>query len=167
MENINSVESSDQSEIKDKSDFKKTGKQFFKFAIIGAMNTGVDLVILNIETLTTGIKEGPGYAIQKGLSFLAAVIFSYFMNKRWTFEDNSKEEQGKKFSQFLSVSIVGMIINVTAATSAVTYAKPAINEMLNIAILTDQVWVSLGALVGTAVGLIWNFIGYKLWVFKK
>lgn len=127
------------------------------------MNTLVDLVILNLETLASGITSGSGYAVQKGISFICAVTFSYFLNKNWTFEDKSKEEQGKKFSQFLFVSIIGMIINVTAATVAVTYVKP----LIPLSFLTDQLWVSIGALCGTAMGLVWNFLGYKFWVFKK
>jgi hypothetical protein len=60
-----------------------------------------------------------------------------------------------------------MLINVTAATVVVTYLKPVINPALNLAFLTDQIWVNIGALGGTAIGLIWNFAGYKFWVFKK
>jgi len=131
------------------------------------MNTGVDLAVLNAETLITGAKEGSLYAIQKGLSFLVAVTFSYFLNKNWTFRDKSKEDEGRKFSQFLFVSIVGMLVNVTAATVVVTYLKTPVNNLLNLPMLTDQLWVNIGALSGTALGLIWNFIGYKFWVFKK
>lgn len=146
---------------------KKLVAQFGKFVLVGIMNTLVDLIILNTETILSGVKEGAGYAVQKGFSFLAAVIFSYFLNKNWTFGDRSREEQAKKFSQFLVISVIGMIINVTVATLAVTYLKPSINSALNLAFLTDQVWVSIGALCGTAVGLIWNFAGYKFIVFKK
>ena len=147
--------------------FKKLIAQFGKFILVGIMNTLVDLIILNTETIISGVKQGPGYAVQKGVSFLAAVIMSYFLNKKWTFRDTSREEGGKKFSQFLIISIIGMIINVTVATLAVTYLKPVINSTLRLAFLTDQLWVSIGALFGTAIGLIWNFIGYKFIVFKK
>lgn len=150
-----------------KENIKKTAKQFLKFGIIGVMNTGVDLAVLNAETLLTGAKEGYPYAIQKGLSFLVAVIFSYFLNKNWTFNDKSKEDEGKKFSQFLFVSIVGMLVNVTTATVVVTYLQAPVNNLLNLPMLTGQMWVNIGALCGTALGLIWNFVGYKFWVFKK
>lgn len=151
----------------EESGVKKTGRQFIKFALIGVMNTLVDLAVLNTETLLSGVKEGSGYAVQKGFSFLVAVTFSYFMNKNWTFEDKSQENQARKFSQFLFISVIGMLINVTVATVVVTYLKPAVNPVLNLAFLTDQLWVNIGALSGTAIGLIWNFLGYKLWVFRK
>lgn len=146
---------------------KKTFKQLIKFGLVGVMNTLVDLIILNIETVLTGVTEGTGYAIQKGVSFLAAVIFSYFLNKYWTFRDTSREHEAKKFSQFVFVSVIGMLINVTTATIVVTYLKIPVNDILQLKLLTDQIWVNIGALSGTAVGLIWNFVGYKIWVFKK
>ncbi len=151
----------------DTKETKKSLSQFLRFAAIGAMNTGVDLVVLNIETITTGIKDGAGYGIQKGVSFLVAVTFSYFLNKHWTFQDKSKKDEGRKFSQFLFVSVIGMLINVSVATITVTYLKEPINEFVSLKFLTDQLWVSIGGLAGTAVGLFWNFIGYKFWVFKK
>jgi putative flippase GtrA len=160
MENLSAVD------VKP-SKIKTLINQFGKFFIVGIMNTSVDLIILNIETLLTGVTEGIGYSVQKGVSFLVAVTMSYFLNKNWTFGDSSKAEQGKKFSQFIFVSIIGMIINITVATVVVTYFKPIVNSFLNLTFLTDQIWVSIGALCGTAVGLIWNFAGYKFWVFKK
>ncbi|KKQ04546.1 MAG: hypothetical protein US15_C0051G0001, partial [Candidatus Moranbacteria bacterium GW2011_GWF1_36_4] len=90
-----------------------------------------------------------------------------FLNKHWTFQDKSKKDEGRKFSQFIFVSIIGMLINVSVATITVTYLKEPINEFVNLKFLTDQLWVSIGGLAGTAVGLFWNFIGYKFWVFKK
>ncbi|MCX6763116.1 MAG: GtrA family protein, partial [Candidatus Moranbacteria bacterium] len=109
-------------------------EQFAKFALVGVMNTLVDLIILNFETYFSGVKEGSGYAVQKGVSFICAVIFNYFINKRWTFEDTS-EDKGKKFSQFIVISVIGMLINVTVATMAITYAKPIVNSTLNMPFL--------------------------------
>jgi len=140
----------------------KLYQQAGKFILVGIMNTLVDLIILNLETIASGQRSGGAYAIQKAVSFIVAVTFSYYVNKNWTFEDKSKEQQGRKFSQFIGVSLVGMLINVTVATVVVTYVRPVLG--LNI---SAQLWVSLGALCGTAVGLFWNFIGYKFWVFKK
>lgn len=142
-------------------------EQFIKFALVGVMNTLVDLLILNTETLITQVKEGSGFAIQKGVSFLAAVTFSYFINKKWTFQDKSNQGEAKKFSQFFFVSLIGMVVNVSVATLVVTYIAPLIDSALGLSFLTPQIWVNLGALSGTAIGLIWNFIGYKFWVFKK
>lgn len=151
----------------EESKIKKLIEQFSKFFLVGVMNTGVDLVILNIQMIITGITSGVGYTIEKSISFLFAVTSSYFINKYWTFQDKSKEAEGQKMSQFFAVSVVGMIINVTVATIVVNNFQEPINNILNLSFLTPKIWGSLGALCGTAIGLFWNFIGYKLWVFKK
>jgi len=139
--------------------------QFFRFGLIGGMNTGVDLVILNILIFSTGQYEGAAYSAFKAISFAAAATFSYFMNKRWAFRDDSKEKEVRKFSQFFIVSIIGAVINVTVATLVVMYLKPVIGA--DFLFLNDKLWGSVGALFGTAFGLIWNFLGYKFFVFKK
>ncbi len=140
--------------------------QFLRFGVIGAMNTGVDLVILNILMFISGYTDGTPYSIFKTISFAAAATFSYFMNKRWAFRDKSKNQEVKKFSQFFVISIIGALINVTVASLVVNFAKPALDSTLIIP-LSAQIWGSVGALCGTAVGLAWNFLGYKFIVFKK
>ena len=162
MENIQALPQQEGLENK-----KTLFQQFGKFVLVGIMNTLVDLIVLNLEMALTGIVAGGGYSIQKAISFLFAVTFSYVVNKHWTFQDKSKEGEGKKMSQFLGVSLIGMLINVTVATIVVTYLQTPINNILNLSFLTPQIWGTIGALGGTAVGLIWNFIGYKFWVFKK
>lgn len=142
-------------------------EQFGKFILVGIMNTLVDLMILNIEMAITGVVVGAGYSVEKAVSFIFAVTFSYFINKRWTFQDRSKEGEGKKMSQFFAVSFVGMLINVTIATVVVTYLQVPLNNILHLAFLTPKLWGTIGALGGTAIGLFWNFIGYKFIVFKK
>jgi len=138
-------------------------EQFLKFGLIGAMNTLVDLGILNVLMYGSGQTEGIYYSIFKAISFTGAVIFSYNLNKRWTFQDLSDEDRAKKFTQFLFISIIGAVINISTATLVVTYIKP----LANITFLTSQLWGNIGALAGTAIGLIWNFLGYKFIVFKK
>ena len=138
--------------------------QFLRFGLIGGMNTGVDLVILNLLMFSTGLYEGQPYSVFKAISFCFAATFSYFMNKNWAFRDKSKEKNISKFSQFFAVSLIGAIINVTIASLVVNYIKPMINFDN---IISDPLWGTIGALCGTAIGLIWNFMGYKLIVFKK
>lgn len=159
MENVAQA----QPQVIEESKLRKLIKQFAKFFVIGIINTVVDLTVLNIETVITGAKDGYPYSVQKGVSFLVAVTMSYFMNKHWTFQDGEKQGEGKKFSQFIFVSIIGMIINIAVSTVVVTYLQPVVK----IGFLTPQLWVNIGALSGTAIGLFWNFVGYKFWVFKK
>jgi len=137
--------------------------QFAKFVLIGFMNFFIDLAVLNLQMFASGKSAGVHYTIFKAVSFLVAVIFSYFFNKYWTFRDKKKNQQGKQFSQFLFVSFIGMIINVSTASIVVNFIAPQISFIT----LAPKLWGNLGAVGGAVTGLIWNFLGYKFWVFKK
>ena len=140
--------------------------QFSRFLVVGILNTGADLVVLNAETLLTGIKEGGGYALQKGISFCVAVTCSYFLNKHWTFGVPRTDERKGRFSRFFVVSVVGAAINIAVATVVATYVKDLAAPFIGARLAADQVWVNVGALCGTGAGLLWNFFGYKHLVFK-
>ena len=75
-----------------------------------------------------------------------------------------EKKEVQKMSQFVAVSVIGALINVGVATAVVELIKPGLISALP---LTDELWGSIGALCGTAIGLIWNFLGYKFIVFKK
>ena len=138
----------------------KTVEQFAKFVVVGVLNTGVDFLILNLEMLFTGINQGPGMFAQNAVSFSVATVNSYFLNKKWSFQDKTTKEQGHQFSQFLIVSIVGLIIN----SSTVYLITSCIDPLFGI---SPTLWANLAKAAATGISLIWNFIGYKFFVFKK
>ena len=132
--------------------------QAAKFIQVGALNTFIDLGVLNFLILISGVVGGPLFSVFKGTSFLVAVINSYFWNKHWIF--TSKDvSTGKEFSQFMFVSFMGFLINVGTASVVVNVIGPQAG-------IAPAVWANIGALAATFVALGWNFIGYKFWVFK-
>jgi putative flippase GtrA len=134
--------------------------QIFRFAVVGGINTAVDWVILFGLTKATGIYEGNGLIPLNTISFTAAVINSYLLNKKWTFKDNDTSNVGKKFSSFLLVSIVGALIN----TAVLRIVSTNIDPMFD---LSQEIWLFVAKAAATGVGLAWNFVGYKLFVFKN
>jgi len=134
--------------------------QLIKFGMIGVLNTVVDYVILLILSKITGITSGNGIIPLNIISFSIATVNSYFLNKLWTFSDKSRVEQARKFSLFLIVSIVGVIINTVIVRVITTNVPIQLN-------LTPREWLIAAKLAATGVSLIWNFVGYKLFVFKK
>ncbi len=143
-----------------------TIRQFIRFVLTGGLNTSIDLGILNILMFSTGYYEGGCYMVLKTISFTCAATFSYFMNKYWVFKAKLKKKEVKKFSQFFLVSVFGAVINVGVATLVVTFLKPAVIKNLPLEI-SGEIWGTIGAIFGSAIGLIWNFMGYKFIVFKK
>lgn len=133
--------------------------QLIKFAMVGFANTAVDFGILNLLMGMTGIYSGKNIFFLNSISFIVAVIHSFFWNKFWTFKVK-KTEATKEFLQFLIVSIVGLLINGGIVYMITTWLKPMFG-------MSDAIWANAGKIVATVVSLIWNFIGYKYIVFKK
>jgi len=146
--------------------------QIAKFAIIGVGNVLVDLGVLSLETMLLAtyfnIKSTDAligavsfYSLYKSISFIVANVNSYFWNKYWTFDQGDKKQTKSEFLQFFAVSIVGFLINVFVASVVFKLILGSLTSMN-----AGQLGL-LGAAAGSAAGLIWNFIGYKLWVFKS
>lgn len=142
--------------------------QIAKFALVGVLNSLVDWGILNLLMFLTSIAAGPLYSVFKGASFLVATANSYFWNKSWTFKkvsvagvtgDEPVKKTGPELLRFFTVSLIGFLLNVGAATLLVNVWGPQWG-------LSANLWANFGALCGTVLGMTWNFLGYKLIVFK-
>jgi len=149
--------------------------QFFRFGFVGVFNTAIDIVILNTLMSFTGITAGIFFSVFKGTSFLAATVNSYFMNKYWTFKDSNKKTVAEA-SQFLFVSVIGIIINIGVASLVVNFISPIsfilkpANYLISFSGITlnnAQIWGNIAALTASFSSMFWNFFGYKLIVFKK
>ncbi len=134
--------------------------QIAKFLLIGAMATLVDLGVLNILIMVSGVAVGFSYSVFKGISFIVATAAKYFGDKFWAFEKMEKSGMGKEFSKFFLVTLIGLAINVGAASLVVNMIGPQFG-------MNDKIWANIGGVVAAFVGFAWNFLGYKFLVFKK
>lgn len=133
--------------------------QAAKFILVGALNTFVDLGVLNFIMLITAITTGPLYSVFKGASFVVAVINSYFWNKFWTFKKKESVNSKKEFTQFFAVSLIGFGINIGIASLVVNLIGPQFG-------LSKEIWANVGAIIAIPCVMTWNFLGYKFIVFK-
>jgi len=136
-------------------------RQFARYAMVGFLNSGVDFAVFNLLMFWTKIEKGPFISSFKTMSFVVAVTNSYFWNKYWAFEAGaSTEKKSKEFAKFIIVNIVGAFLNVSITSGIIFFVEPQFG-------FNQVVWNNLAAVVATAFALIWNFIGFKLIVFKK
>ncbi len=130
--------------------------QFAKFGAVGTLNSFIDFGVLNLLIALTGISTGFGYVAFKGVSFLAATTNSFFWNKGWTFGSKETVQVGKA-AKFYLIAVVGWGLDVVAASAFVNGIHHTIS---------NNVWANLGGLVGIGASFVWNFLGYKYFVFK-
>ena len=131
--------------------------RLLRFVLIGAVNTLVDWTVLNIEILALGERGGLfSYPVYKAISFSVAVINSYVFNKRWVFKSNAEDKRA--LLSFAFVSIIGLGLNVLAASAVMSVSRCSGHFVL---------CANLGAVAGSWAAFAWNYIGYAVFVFKQ
>lgn len=131
--------------------------QLAKFSAVGAFNTFLDWGVLNALIAVTAIASGWGYWAFKSISFIVATGGSYLWNRTWTF-NVSQKISGKESGRFFVVSLIGWLINSSIASLVVNFVAIPGG-------ITPKLWANVGAAVATLASLVWNFVGYKFFVF--
>jgi len=134
--------------------------QLAKFMLVGTLNTFIDLGILNLLMLLSGITAGWYYSLFKAISFSSATTNSYFWNKFWTFKKRETKVGAGEYSQFYLITGIGFLINVGIASLVVNLIGPQFG-------FSKTIWANVGAIIAVLCAFMWNFLGYKFIVFKK
>jgi putative flippase GtrA len=135
--------------------------QISKFLLVGLLNTFVDLGVFNSLKAGFGVSEA-GFLLTgfKAVSFVAAVINSFFWNKFWVFERKGREGIGKQFGVFFIISTAGIMLNTSVfyLLTALIGAPKGISTAL---------WHNISVILAGLAVFTWNFLGYKLIVFRS
>lgn len=125
-----------------------------KFAIVGGFNTALDFGLLFLFVFL-GLDKIPANFISTGIAF----IVSFFLNKSFTFKNKSKNVY-KQFAAFLIVTIIGLWV----LQPIIIWGFSAATASLN---LNEHLSLLIAKLIATVVSLVWNYILYAKFVFKK
>ncbi len=136
--------------------------QFAKFCIIGFLNASIDFGILNLMSLYTGLTSGFIIGGVNVPGFMVAATNSYFWNKFWVF--SHKRIAGEKtdysdIATFIPVVVSGAILNSAIVILISTYISPVLN-------LSPERWLNIAKIAASAIALLWNFFGFKFFVFS-
>ena len=127
--------------------------RFFKFALVGAVATAVQYLILIVVVSLWGLPAPTAST----LGFVASAGLNYWLNYRFTFRQAVQPAaaprpamaHGPAVAKFAVLASVGLLINVALMKG-----------------LTGAGWYYVAAqLLATAVVLVWNFLGNSLWTF--
>jgi putative flippase GtrA len=119
------------------------------FIVVGGIGFIVDAGILAI--LVHGY--GWGDYTARGISFAVAVTVTWYLNRRFVFADGRTGNRKTEYTRYLGVQGTGMAINFLVYSLCI-----ATNEMMD-------TWPVLALAVGSAVALIFNYAGSRLFVF--
>jgi len=125
-----------------------------RFLIVGGANTTIDfgllflLKALGLPAISANI-----------ISTTAAFCFSFFANKKYTFKTAGTDIK-REVVLFIVVTLFGLWILQTLVIQAIMFA-------LQNTSLSQEVLLLIAKLCATAVSLVWNYVMYSRFVFRR
>lgn len=130
--------------------------QIAKFALVGFLNTAIDFGILNFLSGIFSVTRGAGIIPINAVSVSLAIINSFYWNKDWVFASPKKAN----FITFVIITVIGLSINTAIVYILTTFFRPIIVD-------SPALWANVAKALATIVSMVWNFLGYKLIVFRR
>ena len=131
-------------------------KEIINYLIFGILTTLVNLITKYI-LLFTVLNPTNGFQLQIAIiiSWIVAVIFAYFTNRKFVFESKNQNKL-KEFISFVVARIATLLLEMFIMWFFVTLLK-----------LNSDLYVVIFTLVAQVAVVIGNYIFSKLFVFKK
>ena len=134
--------------------------QAAKHLLVGIVAIIFDLKLFEFLVWITGFIVSPNPLAFKAISFIASTTVKYWGNKYWAFGKLEKENWYKEITHFFLITLCGLLIDVAAFYYFTNILGPQFG-------LAPVLWIKVSVIISAAVAAAWNFLGYKLLVFKK
>lgn len=125
-------------------DFLKRNISFLKFCIVGGCSTLIDFVIYYALSMKVHL------LVAKTISMCCSMVFSYFLNKTWSFSSKTSDVKSE-VPKYILVQIVNLLINVST-------------NYLTFEVTKNKI---LAFVVATGLAMIVNYLLQRVYVFKK
>ena len=125
-------------------------RQFLRFALAGTVGFVVDVGVLYVM-----LALGLGYYLGRAISFMAAVFTTWQLNRRYTFVVQHGQHWFPEWIRYLVTMLAGGAVNY-GCYAGMVYSLP------------KTAWLPAAAVaMGSVAGLTANFLGARLWVYRK
>jgi putative flippase GtrA len=128
-----------------------------KYALVGVLNTLLDLAILNLLFWAFSPGRAIGIAAINVVSYGCGIVNSYVWNARWTFA-SPRWQRAETIASFTAVMILAWGIN-----TGVVVAGHAVGARA----LPDSAALNIAKIVAAAASFTVGFILCRWWVFKE
>ena len=99
-------------QVQDKPQKGRSLLQLIKFAIVGASNTVVDMIVNTVVSFLLNLFTSGGWIVYaaKAIGYACGIVNSYVLNSRWTFKEERTRDAREKAS-FVAVNILVLLIS--------------------------------------------------------
>ncbi|HHY44335.1 MAG TPA: GtrA family protein [Firmicutes bacterium] len=126
---------------------RREAGRFVRFGITGALNTAVDFGLFYVLAHVLGVNV----YLSQFLSYSAATVNSYIINKRWTFRQKDPYTEAE-FARFVAVNVASLSASLLCLR--VLHGSLRLQKMVA-KLLTACVTVPI------------NYLGSRFWVFER
>jgi len=124
--------------------------QIMRFGAVGSVGFAIDGGLLWALT-----SNGTDAYVARLFSFPVAVVSTWLLNRNWTFRaTRHPHARTRQFGRYFSVKIFGSLTNYAIYATWIALAG------------ASQIMIMAGFVMGSAVGLVLNFIGARYFVFQ-
>ena len=136
--------------------WSSTFRQFFRYCLVGGVNTAVDLLILNAFLWRFPTNNVQVLVVYNSMAYTGGAVSSFFLNKYWTFgrrrRPTSREVVRFVFSLFLEVLYSSALVWLAGRALQPLIANPTL-------------WGNASKLVAVAIGTILTYAFMRFWTF--
>jgi putative flippase GtrA len=126
-----------------------------RFVIVGGTNTLIDFVFYNLISRVFGL----ALPLANMVSSFIAMLFSFFMNKKWTFRSSDKDYL-REVVLFFAFTIVGIWVIQSGTIWLIENSLASVDW--------QNFWLkNLLKVFASVPSLIWNYLTYNRFVFKN
>ncbi len=144
-------------------------KQITKFFIIGLSAVLVDLIVYYSLSDFMGMNTD----LSKAAGFMIGSVYTYYLNKKWTWRHTEKTNKGM-IGRFATIYIISFFCNIFINK----FGIDNIPDFLISATITNETGGSFNIFsvkgdkfsaffMATVFSAVFNFLGQKYWVFPK
>ena len=142
---------------------KKERTRFFKFAIVGAIGSAIDIGVMN---LLTQVFHFP-LVLGGSISFVCAIVNNFIGNRYWTYPDSRSRRIRHQFSMFLIVNAIGIAIRIPILKFAEPPLIAFFEGMSNLSLeVADAIAKNATLLLAIGVVMLWNFFANRYWTYN-
>ncbi|MDX9991746.1 MAG: GtrA family protein [Anaerolineales bacterium] len=138
--------------------------RFAKFAVVGAIGSVVDVLVMNLLTALAGAS----LVFAGSVSFVCAVASNFTWNRLWTYPESRSKPILGQLTQFAIVNAIGLIIRVPI----LTFGEPLLDAYLESlplpATAQYHTFLSHNLTLAIAIGIVmlWNFFVNRYWTYN-
>jgi putative flippase GtrA len=129
---------------------KAAAGQFLRFCIVGGVGFVIDASVVYGGVTYFGMDP----YLTRVISYLTAATATWILNRRFTFSQKLNRPLHREWSYYISANAIGGTTNYITYVICLWYFQDISNGII------------VGVAAGSAVGLAFNFVASKWWVFR-